>query len=333
MPDRMIAAKAAQRMEIGPAAGMADVSMLAAPDLQSRVAEWQAWLAHERRLSPHTLDAYSRDLADFLAFEAEHRGQALSLRRLDALSAGDLRAWLAGRNRRGVGHGSNARALSALRGFLRWLQRRDLIEGRAIAGLRRPRRERPVPKALTAAEAGEAVEVVSELSDKDWIGKRDGAVLLLLYGCGLRIGEALSLRRADCPSLDQEVLRVIGKGRKERLVPLLPIVRQALADYLAACPYALSAEGPLFIGARGGALNPRIIQKRMQELRALLGLPEGATPHALRHSFATHLLAGGGDLRAIQELLGHASLSTTQRYTSIDAAALLKVYDKAHPRS
>ena len=305
----------------------------AAPDLQALVASWHDWLAHERRLSPHTLAGYGRDLADFLAFEAEHCGGPLSLKRLDALTAADLRAWLARRRARGVGHGSNARALSALRGFLRWLQRQALIEGCAIAGLRTPRRSPPLPKALTAAEAGEAVEVVAELSDEDWIGKRDTAVLLLLYGCGLRIGEALSLTAGDCPAPDQEVLRVLGKGRKERLVPLLPVVREALAAYRAACPFALPAEGPLFLGARGSPLSPRIVQKRMQALRALLGLPEGATPHALRHSFATHLLAGGGDLRTIQELLGHASLSTTQRYTAVDAAALLQVYDKAHPRS
>ena len=305
----------------------------AAPDLQALVGEWHDWLAHERRVSPHTLDAYGRDLCDFLAFEAGHCGQPLTIRSLDALRPADLRAWLAKRNARGVGHGSNARALSALRGFLRWLQRRDLIEGRAIAGLRTPRQPKPVPKALTAAEAGETVEVVAELSDEDWIGKRDSAVLLLLYGCGLRIGEALSLTREQSPKPNQDVLRVIGKGRKERLVPLLPVVREALADYLASCPFELPPEGPLFVGARGGPLNPRIIQKRMQELRGLLGLPSGATPHALRHSFATHLLARGGDLRAIQELLGHASLSTTQRYTAIDAAALLQVYDRSHPRS
>ena len=305
----------------------------AAPDLHARVLEWQDWLAHERRASPHTVAAYARDLFDFLAFQAEHRGGLVTLSRLDALTPADTRAWLSRRNRRGVGQASNARALSALRSFLRWLQKRELIEGRAIAGLRTPRQPKSLPKALTAGEAREAVESVGELSQADWLGKRDAAVLLLLYGCGLRIGEALSLTRAEAPEKGQQSLRVLGKGRKERLVPLLPVVTQAIADYLTACPHAAAPEAPLFLGARGGALGPRIIQKRMQQLRVLLGLPQDATPHALRHSFATHLLAGGGDLRAIQELLGHASLSTTQRYTAVDAAALLQVYDKAHPRA
>lgn len=305
----------------------------AAPDLHARFLEWQDWLAHERRASPHTLVGYARDLFDFLAFQAEHRGGLVTLSRLDALSPADTRAWLSRRNSRGVGQASNARALSALRSFLRWLQKHELIEGRAITGLRTPRQPKSLPKALTAGEAREAVETVGELSQADWLGKRDAAVLLLLYGCGLRIGEALSLTRDAAPKKSQQSLRVLGKGRKERLVPLLPVVTQAIADYLAACPHAVPPEGPLFLGARGGALGPRIIQKRMQQLRALLGLPQDATPHALRHSFATHLLAGGGNLRAIQELLGHASLSTTQRYTAVDAAALLQVYDKAHPRA
>ncbi len=305
----------------------------AAPDLHARVHDWHDWLAHERRASPHTLAAYSRDLLDFLVFQAVHGGGPLTLAGLDALAPADFRAWLSRRNARGVGQASNARALSALRSFLRWLQKRELIEGKAIAGLRTPRRPKTLPKALTAGEAREALELVAELSPSDWLGKRDAAVLLLLYGCGLRIGEALSLTRAEAPAQGQQSLRVIGKGRKERLVPLLKVVRQAIADYLAACPFAMPPEGPLFLGARGGPLGPRVIQKRMQQMRALLGLPEDATPHALRHSFATHLLAGGGDLRAIQELLGHASLSTTQRYTAVDAAALLQVYDKAHPRA
>ena len=316
-------------------AGLSDGGALtgAAPDLHDRVLEWHDWLAHERRASSHTLTAYSRDIFDFLTFQAEHGGAALSLSRLDALTPADLRAWLSRRNSRGVGASSNARALSALRSFLRWLQKRELIEGRAIAVLRTPRRPASVPKALTVAEARETLDSVAELSQLDWLGKRDAAVLLLLYGCGLRIGEALSLTRAEAPVAGQEALRVIGKGNKERLVPLLPLVTAAIEDYLAACPLAVAPEGPLFLGARGGALGPRIIQKRMQQLRGLLGLPPDATPHALRHSFATHLLAGGGDLRTIQELLGHASLSTTQRYTAVDAAALLQVYDKTHPRA
>jgi integrase/recombinase XerC len=202
--------------------------------------------------------------------------------------------------------------------------------------VRTPRLPQAVPKALTAAEATEALDAVGELSDEPWIAKRDTAIVALLYGCGLRLGEALSLNRGEAPHVAEGrtgSLTVTGKGRKQRVVPVLPAVSAAIADYLEACPYAGGPDQPLFRGARGGRLNPRIVQGKLQRLRALLGLPESATPHALRHSFATHLLAGGGDLRAIQELLGHASLSTTQRYTDVDAAALLAVYDKAHPRA
>ena len=302
-------------------------------DLLAAIEDWQTWLRHERRASQHTLAAYGRDLADFLRFEAEHLGGAPDLDGLGGLRAADLRAWLASRSARGLQRSSNARALSVIRSFFRWLQRRGLCENAAVTVFRSPRLPGSVPKALTAAEAGEAVATVEELSDDDWIGKRDAAVLLLLYGCGLRIGEALGLTRAEAPAAGQETLVVTGKGDKQRLVPLLPVVTEALRAYLAACPYPLPPEGPLFLGARGGPLRARIIQQRLQSLRALLGLPESATPHALRHSFATHLLASGGDLRAIQELLGHASLSTTQRYTAVDAAHLLKVYDKAHPRA
>ena len=193
-----------------------------------------------------------------------------------------------------------------------------------------------MPRPLSATEAEEAIDTVHELSDQDWIGKRDTALLLLLYGCGLRIAEALSLSRGDAPlggRAEIASLTVTGKGNKQRLVPVLPVVAAAIAAYLAVCPFAGDADAPLFVGARGKRMSPRIAQLRLQQLRALLGLPETATPHALRHSFATHLLAGGGDLRSIQELLGHASLSTTQRYTEVDAAALLTAYDGAHPRA
>lgn len=305
----------------------------AAPDLTAAIHDWQAWLHNEKRASPHTCLAYRRDLAHFLAFLTGHLGQHAALADLDALRTADFRAWLAARAGAGLKRSSSARALSTLRGFFRWLKRRGLADNAALASLRTPKVPKAVPKALTAAEAEEVVATVAEMSDEDWIGKRDGAVLLLLYGCGLRIGEALGLTRAMAPKPGQESLLVTGKGNKQRMVPLLPVVAAAITDYLAACPFAQANDGPLFLGKRGGPLTSRRVQQRMQDLRGLLGLPESATPHALRHSFATHLLAGGGDLRAIQELLGHASLSSTQRYTEVDVAGLLEVYDRAHPRA
>jgi integrase/recombinase XerC len=305
----------------------------AAPDLAAAIRDWQAWLRDEKRASPHTCLAYRRDLAHFLAFLADHLGQQAALADLEALRTTDFRAWLAARAGAGLQRSSTARALSTLRGFFRWLKRRGLADNAALVTLRTPKVPKAVPKALTAAEAEEVVATVAELSNDDWIGKRDVAVLLLLYGCGLRIGEALGLTRGMAPKRGQETLLVTGKGNKQRMVPLLPVVSAAIADYLAACPYAPSKESPLFLATRGGPLSPRHVQQRMQDLRALLGLPESATPHALRHSFATHLLAGGADLRAIQELLGHASLASTQRYTEVDVAGLLKVYDAAQAKS
>ncbi|MFO1059081.1 MAG: tyrosine recombinase XerC [Dongiaceae bacterium] len=312
------------------------LGLAAAPDLAEQVALWRDWLAHERRASRHTLEAYGRDLAEFCRFLTVHRGAPPSLATLDRLERGDFRAWLAERGRQGLAASSTARALSTVRGFFAWLMRRQRLDNSVLSALRNPRLPRAVPKALTAAEALETVDAVGELSDSDWIARRDVALLTLLYGAGLRIGEAIALERGQVPRPGPDggaSLTVTGKGNKQRVVPLLPAVLQAISDYLAACPWQGDARAPLFRGARGGRLNPRLVQLQMQKLRPLLGLPESATPHALRHSFATHLLAGGGDLRTIQELLGHASLSTTQRYTAVDAAALLAVYDRAHPRA
>ncbi len=303
---------------------------IAAGDLAERFGEWRRWLADERRASPHSLAAYERDLAAFLAFLARHQGALPSLASLRRLDRGDLRAYLADRGRRGLQASSTARALSVLRGFFRFLARRGAVENAAVLALRNPKLPRPVPKALTSAEAIDAIEGVSDLASQPWIAKRDVAMLTLLYGCGLRLGEALSLKRADLVSARSGRLVITGKGRKQRVVPVLPVVASALADYAEALPFR---GDPLFRGARGGPLNPRLVQGLLQRLRLLLGLPASATPHALRHSFATHLLAAGGDLRAIQELLGHASLSTTQRYTDVDAAGLLAVYESAHPRA
>lgn len=305
----------------------------AAPDLVVVLDRWLEWLALEQRASAHTQSAYRRDLNGFLKFMTEHRGAAVDLPDLSALSAGDFRAWLAARSARNLQRSSTARALSVVRNFFRWLQRRDLAESTALATLTGPKLPRGVPKALSLDEAEDCVSEVAAFAPTAWSGKRDCAVLLLLYGAGLRIGEALSLTRREAPVAGQQSLMIKGKGNKQRLVPLLPVVSAAIADYIDACPHPLPPEGPLFVGARGGALGPRPVQRRMAELRVAFGLPDSATPHALRHSFATHLLAGGGDLRAIQELLGHASLSTTQRYTDVDAAALTRVYQAAHPRA
>jgi integrase/recombinase XerC len=302
-------------------------------DLGGAVADWRQWLVAERRASDHTVAAYGRDLGDFLAFLSEHLGDRLTLESLGALRASDFRAWLAARARRGLQASSTARALSVVRGFFRWLERRGLAENPAVGAIRTPKVPRSVPRALSREEAGETLDQIEGFDDRPWLNKRDAAVCLLLYGCGLRLGEALSLRRREAPGAGQDSLLITGKGRKQRIVPLLPAVAAAIDDYLAACPHLLPPEGPLFVGVRGGPLGARQVQQRLADLRRLLGLPDSATPHALRHSFATHLLAAGGDLRAIQELLGHASLSTTQRYTDVDTAGLLAVYRRAHPRA
>lgn len=304
----------------------------AAPDLAEAIAQWQSWLESERRASPHTIAAYGLDLAAFLDFLVAHRGGLPSLAELDALGASDFRAYLARRAADDLERSSTARALSVLRGFFGFLDRRGLVKNAALAAVRTPRLPKSVPKALSVDQAEDTLDTVEEFAREPWIARRDIALLTLLYGCGLRLSEALGLSRSEAP-VAAGTLTITGKGGKQRQVPVLPAVAEAVAGYIAACPHPLAAAEPLFRGARGGPLHPRLVQGRMQQLRALLGLPERATPHALRHSFATHLLAGGGDLRAIQELLGHSSLSTTQRYTAVDAARLLAVYDKAHPRA
>ena len=302
----------------------------ATEDLRAAIASWIAWLGGERRASAHTIAAYGRDLAFFLDFLTEHLGETPSLASLDRLLPADFRAYLAYRAAR-VERASIARGLSVVRGFMRFLERRGLASNAALLVLRAPKLPHSIPKALSVADAAEIIEAPAEMAASAWQAKRDIAVLTLLYGCGLRISEALGLKRAEAPQ--GEVITITGKGQKQRMLPVLPAVREAVADYLAACPYTLAPDGPLFVGARGGPLGPRLVQRQMELLRGALGLPETATPHALRHSFATHLLGGGGDLRAIQELLGHASLSTTQRYTAVDTERLFAVYDAAHPRA
>jgi len=293
---------------------------------------WRRWLADERRLSPHTLDGYSRDIAAFFSFLTNHLGHVTGLSDLADLKPADVRAYLASRHREGLAKTSQARGLSALKSLFRFLDRQGLVHNAVFGVVRAPRLPVSVPKPLGVEEALETLAAAGDIQSQPWMAARDIALFSLLYGCGLRLGEALSLTRGTAP-VKGESMTITGKGRKQRLVPLLPAVTEAVADYLAQCPYAGGKDEPLFVGARGGPLNPGVVQRQMRRLRPVLGLPDSATPHALRHSFATHLLAGGGDLRTIQELLGHASLSTTQRYTAVDGAALAAVYDKAHPRA
>jgi integrase/recombinase XerC len=302
-----------------------------AADLRAAIGQWLDWLIAERRASAHTIAAYGRDLAAFFDFLGAHRGKVPSLDEMSMLTPADFRAYMARRASDGRERTTIARGLSVLRGFVRFLERRELASAPGLAVLRAPKLAQSIPKPLTVDDAGAAVEAAGDLSPSVWQQKRDIAILTLLYGCGLRISEALGLTLTEAPR--GETLVVTGKGRKQRHVPVLPAVSEAIGDYLAACPYPLTKDGPLFVGARGGPLNPRLVQRQMQILRGLLGLPDTATPHALRHSFATHLLGGGGDLRAIQELLGHASLSTTQRYTKVEPEQLLAIYDAAHPRA
>ena len=309
-----------------------DLRFAARPDLASAIEQWLNWLAHERRSSAHTVDGYTRDLKDLLRFLEQYRGETPTLAAFSGADRNDFRGWMADRKQRGLEAASTARSLSAIKNFARFLAKRGLGQNAALAAIRNPKLPRSVPKPLNAVEADDALEAVAGLHETDWIGRRDLAVLTLLYGCGLRISEALGLARRDAPK-PGGTLRIRGKGNKTRIVPVLPIVAEAIQDYIKVLPISCEPEGPLFLGAKGKRLSPRLVQLAMQKLRLQLGLPETATPHALRHSFATHLLAGGGDLRAIQELLGHASLSTTQRYTEVDAAHLLAVYNAAHPRA
>lgn len=298
----------------------------------SAVEDWRAWMAHERRASSHTLDAYGRDLALFLGFLTGHLGAEASLADLAALKPGDFRAFLASEQARGRAKTSVARSLSVIRNFFRFLDRRGRGANVAIGSVRTPKLPKPVPKALSVPEAAELLEAAESKGREPWHGARDAAVLALLYGAGLRLGEALAITRRQAP-VREGTLTVVGKGRKTRAVPILPAVAEAVAAYVAACPYDPGPDGTLFLGARGGPLHPRLVQGAVARLRHGLGLADTATPHALRHSFATHLLAEGADLRAIQELLGHASLATTQRYTKVDLTRLLAVHRAAHPRS
>lgn len=290
---------------------------------------WLDALAHERRASPHTLRAYGDDAARFLGFLVIHTGGPVGEKTLARLTPADIRAFVTHRRAEGLGAGGVQRALAAIRSFYKYLAREGVLENAAARSVRTPRVRRPLPRPLSPADALRAIAVAGE-HDVAWLGARDAALLTLLYGVGLRISEALSLKRGDVPL--GETLSVIGKGRKTRAVPVLPVVAAALADYAGRIPFTGPPSSPLFLSRRGAPMSAREAQGLMQKLRGALGLPERATPHALRHSFATHLLQGGGDLRSVQELLGHTSLSTTQIYTAIDTIQLLETYAKAHPR-
>ncbi len=306
-------------------------SIPADPQLRAAVTDWVAWLRGERRSSRHTIAAYSRDLQRFLDFLGLHLGGPVGLSDLSGLRAADFRSYMAARRGEGLGPTSLARALSTVRGFFRYLDVRGLAHNPALAAVRTSKQPHSVPKALDVKDAKSVVDGVRSQGDEPWVGLRDAAVLLLAYGCGLRISEVLGLNRGDVPL--GRTLVITGKGDKQRMVPVLPAVHEAVDAYLNQCPFGMDSGSPLFVGMRGKRLSAGVVQARMRAVRRALGLPETATPHALRHSFATHLLAGGGDLRTIQELLGHASLSTTQRYTEVDGARLMEVYDNAHPRA
>ena len=301
-----------------------------------QITRWLSYLRSERRLSPKTSEAYARDVRQFLEFLGEHWGRRVTLAGFSALEASDVRAFMAMRRASEIGGRSLMRALAGLRSFGRFLEREGKGKVGALSAIRAPKVGKTLPKPIQIAAAkrfADADERAGETRDP-WIWARDAAVMALLYGSGLRISEALGLKRRDVPLPGAgDVLVVTGKGNKTRMVPVLQNVLALVRDYVAMCPHPLPAEGPIFVGARGGPLNARIIQLTMERLRGALGLPDSATPHALRHSFATHLLSRGGDLRAIQELLGHASLSTTQIYTGIDSERLLEVYRTAHPRA
>jgi integrase/recombinase XerC len=307
-----------------------------APDVAAEMARWLGYLGAERRMSPKTLEAYRRDVAQFLGFLNGHLGGPPTLKQIAKLTPADIRAFMAARRGDGAGNRSLMRGLAGCRSFARFLERNGKGKVAALTAVRTPKLPRTLPKPLTAKAARQMTDADLRAGEarEPWVLARDAAVLALLYGSGLRISEALGLTRQQAPLPGTgDALTVTGKGNKTRMVPVLPQVAKLIAAYVALCPYELPADGPLFVGARGGPLSPRIVQLAMARLRGALGLPDSATPHALRHSFATHLLGRGGDLRAIQELLGHASLSTTQIYTAVDAERLLDVYASAHPRA
>jgi len=294
----------------------------------------ERFLEHQQSIlgaARNTTLAYGRDITEFLTFMTGHSGQTHGLATLARISTQDMRAWMAHTRHGGVGARSLARKLSAVKAFYKWLAQREGFEPTAVLSTRAPKFTRKLPRPIAEEAARDLLDIAALQSNRPWVGLRDTAVLTLLWGCGLRISEALSLRGREAPL--PQVMRIVGKGGKERIVPVIDAARDAVDAYVRACPHDLQNDGPLFRAIRGGALAPRAIQQVMAQARMQLGLPSSATPHAMRHSFATHLLNAGGDLRAIQELLGHASLSTTQAYTAVDTVRLMEVYARAHPKA
>lgn len=306
--------------------------LAASADLRELLAEWQQWLAHQRGLAPATLTAYERDIRQLVSWLAWRNGWPTTVQDLAGIGVRDLRSFLAHRRGSGVTGRSIARSLSAVRVMFRWLELNSQSTGASIRFVASPRLPHGVPKPISP-DAAKAVLELAGARDVEWVGARDIAVLLLLYGAGLRISEALALGPRDMPGPGREVICIVGKGGKERLVPVLPVIQRAIERYVALCPFPLADSEPIFRGEKGGPLSPRVVQLAMERLRNELALPQTATPHALRHSFATHLLSAGADLRQIQELLGHSNLSTTQVYTEVDRERLLNVFKATHPRA
>jgi len=304
----------------------------AAADLAARFDAWLRFLQNEKNFSRHTLRAYSKDILYFFDFLTRHLGKPPSLNDLGDASLRDFRSWLTKRMVDGVSNATRARQLSSIRSFLKWLDKQGIMHNAAIGCVRTPKLPKKLPRSLPVAQAKILTDNTEGiLHQEPWIATRDRALFTLLYGCGLRIDEALQLNYGARPQNGE--LRVMGKGRKERLVPVLDVVQKALDEYIANSPVLFEKDTPLFLGSRGGRLNQGVAQRQVRILRKNLNLPESLTPHALRHSCATHILANGGNLRLIQELLGHASLSTTQRYTDLDNAQLIEIYMKSHPRA
>jgi len=299
--------------------------------LENAITHWENWLSGVKRASEYTLISYKNDLANFLNFLNEHLGEKIGFSELQNLETQDIRAWLSGRVLAGYETSSNARALSTVKNFFRYLEKQGKIKNAAVLSVRGAKIKKSLPRALNETQAADALAELPHLHTESWINARDLALLTLIYACGLRVGEALSITYGEIPTGDSLV--ITGKGNKQRKVPVLPIVRSAIAEYISLCPHSFSKDTPLFLGLRGSALDAAVFQRQLRVLRNSLNLPDSTTPHAFRHSFATHLLSAGADLRSIQELLGHASLSTTQRYTHVDKNRLMAAYKNAHPRA
>ncbi len=308
-----------------------EITALCAEDLAQKLEEWQTYLRVEKNMSKHTLRAYSSDAGQFIKFLFDHLGKHPCIDDLSKISISDFRSWLSKKSIDGATNASRARSLSGIKNLLTWFDKQGIMHNPAIRTVRTPKLPHKLPRPLHENQAKEVVEKAGQLETKDWVGKRNIALFTMLYGCGLRIDEALSLNIADFPR--NGFLRVIGKGSKERQVPVISLVETTLYNYICKCPYPSDPNRAIFLGIRGKRLNQGVAQRAMRQLRGALGLPENATPHALRHSFATHLLKEGMNLREIQELLGHSSLTSTQRYTEIDPTEMMNIYKKAHPRA